>query len=139
MTLREVFIENLIAILNAAPGLQSKVERSIVTAFDREEGSVLVVHRGAEAAPDASKCGVVDRTCEILVSVVARADAPDKAADELLEIAHPLVMAFTGQEIIDVWEGQTDAPKFSDADSAAGLITVHYLVKYRTRPNTLTS
>ena len=139
MTLRETFIQGLIAVLTAAPSLGAAVERSIIRAFGREEGMVIVVHRGGEAEPDNSRLGVIDRVCEILISVVARGDAPDQLADVVLEIAHPLVMTYTDTHIIDVWEGQTDAPKFADADGTAGLITVHYFIRYRTTPNSLTN
>ncbi|NML62266.1 hypothetical protein HHL21_14510 [Massilia sp. RP-1-19] len=139
MTLREAYIEGLIADLRAAAGIGAMVERSIVKAFTREEDTVLVVHRGAESQPDNSRLGVIDRTCEILLSIVARGDAPDQLADAVLEVAHPLVMAYRAPRIIDVWEGPTDAPKFSDVGGTAGLITVHYFIRYRSGPNSLSS
>lgn len=139
MTLRETFIQALMARFTAAPGFPAAVERSIVKAFDREDGAVIVVHRGGEQDPDNSRLGVIDRVCEILVSVVARGDAPDQLADDVLEVAHPLVMTYAAAGIIDLWEGPTDTPKFSDTNGTAGLITVHYFIKYRTSPTSLTN
>ncbi len=139
MTLREVFIQALMARFQAAPGFPALVERSILTAFGREEGLVVVVHRGSEGMPDASRLGVVDRECEVLVSVLARGSAPDQDADTVLEVIHPLVMTYTHPRIMDVTEGVTDMPKFADADGTAGMITVRYIIKYRTTPNSLTS
>src|ERR1700741_5062109 len=128
MTLRETFIQGLLAALRAAPDLGATVERSIVKASTCEDGAVIAVHRGGELEPDNSKLGVIDRVCEILVSVVARNDAPDQAADAVLNVAHPLVMNYTHAKIMDVWEGPTDAPKFNDIGGTAGMTTVHYFI-----------
>jgi len=139
MTLRETYIEALIALFGATTGFPAQVERSIVKAISRAEGSTVVVHRGGEPAPDNSMLGVIDRTCEILVSVVTRDDTPDKIADEIMEVVHPLVMTYSTAGIIDVWEGQTDTPKFSNTNGQACLLTVHYFIKYRTSPNSLST
>lgn len=131
MTLRESYIQGLIAMLTAAPGLLVLVERSISIAFSREESPVLVVHRGAET-PDNSNLGVTDRSCEILVSVITRSDTPDKDADDILETVHPLVMGYTAARLIDIREIATESPRYANTDGHACMITVRYLFLYRT-------
>jgi hypothetical protein len=138
MTLRETYIQALIALFKATPGFPAMVERSLVVAFAYEEGSVVVVHRGKED-PDNSMTGVTDRTCEILISVITRSAVPDQVADEVMEVVHPLVMHFTAANLMRVLEGQTDEPKFSGTDTSACLMATHYTLLYRTIPDSLSA
>lgn len=136
MTARESYIQGLIAMFSAASGFPALVERSVSIAFSREESPVLVVHRGAET-PDNSKMGVTDRSCEILVSVITRSDTPDKDADDILEVAHPLVLGYMAAGLIDVNEVATEAPRYANTDGQACMITVRYLFLYRTDRDSL--
>lgn len=138
MTLRETYIEALLALFTATIGFPATPERSIVNAIARADGSTIVIHRGGED-PDYSKLGVVDRSCEILVTVITRDDTPDKIADDVMAVAHPLIMTFTAAKIIDVQEGVTDKPLFSNTDSKACMMTTHYFIRYRTTPNSLST
>ncbi len=132
MTRRETYIQGLIAALAAAPGLSAKVERSVVVAFNRSESPVLVVHRGSEALENSLGDDDTYRTCEILISVVARSDVPDQVADEVMEVAHPVIMAYMAAGVIQMQEMGTDAPVFAQADSKACLMTTRYVIQYLT-------
>lgn len=136
-TLRETYIEGLMSAFQAS-GVSAKVERSLDVAFSREDGDVIIVHRGKED-PDNSVYGITDRMCDIMVSVLTRAAAPDKRADEIMVELHPLVVGYTADGIIDILEGQTDPPKFANTDGRACLITTHYTFHYRTAANSLSA
>lgn len=131
MTLRESYIQGLIDMLAALPGFPAGVHRSMVTAFDRKESPALVLHRGAEELEN-SLDDDTDRQCEILVSVISRGDAPDRDADEVMEVAHPAVMQFTAPGIILIEETGTNAPVFANADGQACLVTARYKIHYST-------
>lgn len=131
MTLRESYIQGLMAALQAVPSFPALVERSVVVAFSRAESPVLVVHRGAEDLENTMGDDTY-RTCEILVSVVARSDAPDQVADEVMEVAHPVIMAYMGARMLQMQELGTNAPVFAQADSKACLMTTRYGIQYVT-------
>lgn len=138
MTLRELFIQELIAQLSSAPAFPAMVERSINVAFTREESPVLVIHRGSEEI-EADLCGETIRECEILASVITRSDVPDQQADSVMEVAHPLIVAYTSDHLLQIWEVGTNAPLFAGADSLACMLTTRYKVQYRTATASLNS
>jgi hypothetical protein len=131
MTLRESYIQGLIALLAAIPAFPAGVTRSMSVAFSREESPVLIVHRGAEDIEN-SLGDDTDRRCEILVSVVSRGEAPDQEADEVMEVAHPAIMQFRAAGIVLIEEIGTNAPVFAGADGNACMVTTRYKVHYCT-------
>ncbi|HDR9028746.1 TPA: hypothetical protein QDB14_002946 [Burkholderia vietnamiensis] len=140
-TRREVYIEDLLAAAGVDAGLQQldvQVGRSVVDALDEKHSLALVLHLGGEAPPDRSAVGFATRQTELLCTVITRDTAPDRAADQVLELAHPIVMNYDGQGIIDIGESHTDPPIFANVDGESCLRTVHYIFTYRTRWNSLT-
>ena len=131
MTLRETYIQGLLAALRAVPNFPAQVERSLSIAFSREESPVLVVHRGAEELEN-SLGSDTDRSCAILVSVISRSDVPDQVADDVMEVAHPVIMAFQLAGIQQMQEMGTNAPVFSNADGQACMVTTRYSIMYGT-------
>jgi hypothetical protein len=136
MTLRESYIQALLDLFRDASGFPATPERSLKAAFSREEGTIIVVHRGKEFQEDAV-LGYADRHCEVLVSVISRDEAPDRVADDVMEIAHPLIMNFCSEKLVDVVEGPTDQPLFSNVDPSACVVTTHYVLRYRTQSDSL--
>jgi hypothetical protein len=132
-TRRQRYIDELIAALQAA-AVPAAIERSVESAFSREEGVVLVVHRGRER-PTANIGGSAKRDCELRLSTVTRGDDPEGASDAVLAVAHPILMAFKSEGTFAVSELGTDEPKF--ADGKVCLITAHYVIQYKTGPATL--
>lgn len=131
MTLRETFIQELMALLTAAPSFPAQVERSLSVAFSRDESPVLVIHRGAEDV-ESDLSGETIRECEILVSVITRSDVPDQQADSIMEAAHPLLMAYRADNLLQIWEVGTNAPMFANTDGQACMLTTRYRAQYRT-------
>lgn len=131
MTLRESYIQGLIAMLEVVPWIPAGVHRSMSVAFSREESPALIVHRGAEDIEN-SLGDDTERYCEILFSVVSRGDAPDQEADEVMEFAHPMIMQFSAPGIVLVEEIGTNAPVFASADGSACMVTTRYKIHYST-------
>jgi hypothetical protein len=131
MTLRESYIQGLIALLSGTVGFPAKVDRSISIAFTREESPVLVIHRGAEDVEN-DLGDDTERQCEILVSVISRSNAPDSEADDVMDVAHPLVMGYAGTGILQVEEVGTNAPLYSNTNGMACMITARYRIQYST-------
>jgi hypothetical protein len=131
MTARESYIQGLIALLELIPWIPAGVHRSMSVAFSRQESPALIVHRGAEDIEN-SLGDDTDRHCEILVSVVSRAEAPDQEADEVMELAHPAIMQFRAPGIVLIEEVGTNAPVFANADGQACMLTTRYKVHYCT-------
>ncbi|KGU62883.1 hypothetical protein Y037_3068 [Burkholderia pseudomallei MSHR983] len=134
-TLRERFIEQLMAALSADENLLDKgvvLERSLFAAFASNEPRVLVVHRGSDPVVE-ENIGVTTRECGVAVSAVVHADAPDREADVMFEAVHPIVMAFQADGLIGVREAGTDEPQAGDADGGVGVVTMRYLFLYQTR------
>jgi hypothetical protein len=137
-TKREQYLDTLVALIKAVPDFPALVDRSIISAFAVEDSDVVVIHRGKEE-PSHGMLGMADRTCEVLVSVITRSAVPERQADALLEMLHPLLIGFAAEGVIDVTEGVTDAPKFADADGKICMITTHYFMLYRTLAASLCS
>lgn len=131
MTLRETYIQGLIAALTGTVGLGAEVGRSIVVAFARPRGSVLVVHRGGEELEN-TLGDDTERHCEILVSVITRSDVPDQVADQVMEIAHPVIMGYQAAGMIQMQEMGTNAPVFANTDGQACMLTSRYRIQYST-------
>lgn len=131
MTLRESYIQGLMALLAATPGFPAGVTRSMSVAFGAEESPMVIVHRGAEDLEN-SLGDDTERNCEILISVVSRGDEPDREADEVMEAAHPVIMGFGAPGLYLVEEAGTNAPAFAGADGNACMVTTRYRLHYTT-------
>ena len=135
MTKREELIAALIQSLSDAPDI-CPVYRSREQAFSHEELPVLVITRGKESVNDRN-LGYIDRTCEVLVSVFSKGNDPETEADTVLEKVHPLVMTFSGYDILSIDEIGTNEPDYEFFDENLCRVMVRYAIRYRTTPNTL--
>ncbi|CAM2154447.1 conserved hypothetical protein [Paraburkholderia tropica] len=139
--LRQTYIAALLEAFSASTELTAlaAVERSVINAMGMSDRAVIVAHRGGERKSEAMT-GAVDRFCELLVTVVTRDAAPDVLADQVMEIAHPLVMSLTGTNLVDVSEADdsTDPPVFAAQDGSLCLCTTHYIIQYRSGRDDLT-
>lgn len=137
-TRRETYIQQLVDLFKNTAGFPAEVSRTLEDGFSREEGKILVVHRGGETL-NSSVSGSGLRDCEIRLSTLTRGDSPEEGSDSVLEIAHPLIMAFKPAGLVQVKELRTDEPKFGGGDGKVCLITVHYVFRYNTAANTLSA
>lgn len=107
------------------------VSRSVTDAYEVDEADVIVIHRGVDNAEN-NVYGVTDHTLQVLISVVTRSSVPDRQADTYFLIIHPLVIAFSDLDIIDVSAGKTEEPKYGGTDGRVAMITSHFFIQYRT-------
>jgi hypothetical protein len=139
--LRQTYIASLLDAFRASAELTAlaAVERSVINAMGMTDRAVIVAHRGGERISE-MMAGPVDRFCELLVTIVTRDAEPDVLADEVMEIAHPIVMALTGPNLVDVSEADdgTDPPVFAAQDGNLCLCTAHYIIQYRSGRDDLT-
>lgn len=133
-TKRETHISAIVAALKASSLGESKVGRSLRLAYSSTDGTMLVVHAGA-SEPDASMVGVTDRTVEVMLTVVSRGDEPEVEADDVMVVAHPIVMSYQATGLMDISEGRREEPRYTGDHFAVCLITTRYTMKYRTQPN----
>jgi hypothetical protein len=136
MTRREAYIQALIALFGSTPDFPAKLARTLDDAFSRDEGNILVVHRGNEV-PNTGTSGSALRDCGIRLSTITRGDSPEEESDAILEVAHPLIMTFRPAGLVQVKEIKTDEPKYGGGDGRTCLISVHYVFRYNTSPNTI--
>jgi len=133
-TLRQVYIDTLLAQFQANADLTAlaTVDRSVLRAMGMNDRAVIVPHRGGGQMKEAMT-GYTDRWVELLVTIVTRDLEPDRVADEVLEVAHPIVMALTGLNLIDVsqMEESDDPPVFVSQNDTLCLCTSHYVIHYR--------
>lgn len=139
--LRQTYIASLLDAFRASAELTeiAAVERSVINAMGMADRAVIVAHRGGERKSEAMT-GYVDRFCDLLITVVTRDPEPDVLADQVMEIAHPIVMALTGANLVDVSEADdgTDPPVFAAQDGSLCLCTTHYIIQYRSGRDDLT-
>lgn len=136
---RETYVQSLVDRLRADAELSTQgviLERSIFDAIDRNEERVLVVSRGRDVVVD-TNIGRATRRCELLLSVVIRASAPDAAADEIFARTHPIVMGFDADDLEGIVEIETDEPRTTSAEGGVGVLTMKYMFEYQTATNEL--
>ena len=135
MTKREEIMSAIISLLRATDGIDH-VERSLLKAYDMEETPVIVVHRGDETVND-KMIGVVDRKMDLRITVICRGENPEVAVDNLLAIAHPVLMTASIPDVMEMSESGSDEPKYADRPTDGCFVQSHYSVLYRTYRNTL--
>jgi hypothetical protein len=133
--LRQIYVESLLDTFSKSPALTelARIDRSVIDAMDLNDRAVIVAHRAGERKRE-EYIGYVDRFCELLITIVTRDSRPDVLADEILEVAHPIVMRLTGPQLIDIEEMEdgTDPPVYASNNGSLCLCTTHYLMHYRT-------
>ncbi|MBC3927777.1 hypothetical protein [Undibacterium sp. CY21W] len=135
-TLRERYLDQIVDLIRAIPGITAVVDRSVSAAFEVDDSDVIVIHRGKET-PEQEMHGATDRTCDVMVSVVTRNSIPERVADGLMSIIHPAMMHFSDDALIDITEGITEQPRYGGENGKACMISTHYFILYRTDPDSL--
>jgi hypothetical protein len=137
-TLREQYLDAIVAQIKLIPGLAAVVDRSLSSAFSTDDDDVIVIHRGKEDV-DNDMYPVADRSLEVKVSIVTRNAVPERIADALIEQVHPRLIAFSPAGVTDVAEIGSDEPKYGGADGQTCMLTTRYRLLYRTQANSLTN
>lgn len=89
---REQILAAIATTLASAAGVDGRSYRSRMEALSRDEAPALVVEPGQDAAQVVNLCKL-NWTLDVLISVYARGEEPDKLADPTIVSVHSLLMA----------------------------------------------
>lgn len=132
-TKREQILTAVVAALAGTAEVGNRIYRSRVEPFARGESPAIVVEPIADQAQQNTSLPTLDWSLTVRIAIVVRATVPDQAADPIVESAHAKLMTdlTLGGYAIDVQPQQVGF-ELIEADQPAGVITMDYLVRYRT-------
>lgn len=134
-TLVQKYINGLRNMLRSADGFPAVIEDSPVRAYKRDE-QVVSLMPGAEKVVGGSHPKVT-RQREIHLLVHTSGDEHTSLCELIFEAAHPLIMKFSFENIIQVDEVQTDEPRYANGDMTRQVVTRRYLITYQTFEDSL--
>ena len=138
---REQILAAVAATLAGTTGVSTRIYRSRVEAFARNEAPALVIEAGTDTAAEelVSTCKI-DWRMPVLVAVYTRGAVPDQLADPIIISLHSKLMAdrTLGGLVMDIWPGTVD-PQLEKADQPALWTVCTYNVRYRTSVTSLES
>jgi hypothetical protein len=136
---RDQILAAITTTLAGTTGVGSRIYRSRVDAFARNESPAIVVEGGRETAEAISDCKL-DWTMDVLVAIYARGAIPDQVADPVRTSAHTKLMAdrTIGGLAMDLVPTTID-PQLEAADQPALWMVCTYQVRYRTAITDLTT
>lgn len=131
---REQIIAHIATTLAGTAGVGTRIMRSRLEAFQRNEAPAIVIEPGPDTptVPPVST-NRTDWTLQVIIAVASRGNIPDQAADPTIVSLHSKLMAdrSLGGLALDIYPG-TVTPDFSKADSPAAWTVCTYSVRYRT-------
>lgn len=139
MTKREQIISAIVTALAGTTDVGNRIYRSRVEPFARAESPAIVVEPLNDTAQQNTSLPTLDWSLTVRVAIIVRGNVPDQLADPIVESAHAKLMAdlTLGGYAIDV-QPQNVAFELMEADQPAGVISLDYLVRYRTNVADLT-
>lgn len=134
---REQILAFMAAALEGTAQVGSRIYRSRVEAFARDEAPALVIEPGRDRAVTFSTCKL-DHTLEVLVVVYTRGPIPDQLADPIVVSLHSKLMAdrTLGGLAIDIIPTTTEYQR-DKADLTSLWQVCSYEVRYRTAADAL--
>ena len=138
-TKREQILSAIVTTLAGTTGVSTRIYRSRVEPFARAESPAIIVEPLNDAAQQNTSLPTLDWSLTVRVAIIVRGNVPDQLADPIVESAHAKLMAdlTLGGYAIDV-QPQNVAFEMIEADQPAGVISLDYLVRYRTNVADLT-
>lgn len=138
---REQILAAIRTTLTSTVGVGTRIYRSRVEAFQRNEAPALVIEPGNDtSSPEPVSTCKIDWTLQVLIAVHTRGGIPDQAADPTIVDIHSKLMAdrTLGGLVMDIWPVSVD-PQFDKADAAANWTVCTYQVRYRTSLSSIES
>ena len=133
-TKREQILAAIATTLEGTADVGTRIYRSRVEAFARNEAPALVIEPGTDSASEelVSTCKI-DWRLPVLIAVYTRGPIPDQLADPIIASIHSQLMAdrTLGGLVMDIWPGTVD-PQMEKADQPALWTVLTYNVRYRT-------
>jgi len=138
-TKRERVLRAIVTTLAGTTGVGTRIYRSRVEPLSRQESPAIVIEPISDQAQQNTSLPTLDWSLTVRVAIIVRGNVPDQLADPIVESAHAKLMAdlTLGGYAIDV-QPQNVAFELMEADQPAGVISLDYLVRYRTNVADLT-
>ena len=138
-TKREQVLTAIRTALTGTTGVGTRIYRSRVEPLARQESPAIVIEPISDQAQQNTSLPTLDWSLTVRVAVIVRGNVPDQLADPIVESAHAKLMAdlTLGGYAIDL-QPQNVAFELMEADQPAGVISLDYLVRYRTNVADLT-
>lgn len=129
---REQILSYAATALAGTTMVGSRIYRSRVDAFSREEAPAIVVEPGMDRAVEFSSCKL-DWTLELIIAIYTRGQVPDQLADPIVVDVNTRLMAdrSMGGLAIDILPAMVD-PQRDKADLTSLWTVLTYKVRYRT-------
>lgn len=129
---REQILSYAATALAGTTQVGSRIYRSRVEAFSREEAPAIVIESGIDRAVEFSSCKL-DWTLELIVGVYTRGQIPDQLADPIVVDVNTRLMTdrSLGGLAIDILPAIND-PQRDKADLTSLWTVLTYKVRYRT-------
>jgi hypothetical protein len=139
MTKREQILAALRTALTGTAQVGTRIYRSRVEPFTRGESPAIVIEPVNDTAQQNTALPTLDWSLTVRVAIIVRGNVPDQLADPIVQSAHGKIMAdlTLGGYAIDM---QPVGVTFEmiEADQPAGVVSLEYLVRYRTSVADLT-
>jgi hypothetical protein len=139
MTKRERILAALRTALTGTAQVGTRIYRSRVEPFTRGESPAIVVEPVNDTAQQNTALPTLDWSLTVRVAIIVRGNVPDQLADPIVQSAHGKIMAdlTLGGYAIDVQPAGVTF-EMIEADQPAGVVSLEYLVRYRTSVADLT-
>lgn len=139
-TKRESILADIASSLAGTVQVGSRIYRSRVEPLARGESPAIVIEPTGDSAEYSLRLDRLDWSLTVRVAIIVRSAVPDQAADPIVESVHSKMMndLTAGGYALDV-EPRSVGFEMVEADQPAGVISMEYLIRYRTTLTDLSS
>jgi hypothetical protein len=132
-TKRESILADIASSLAGTVQVGSRIYRSRVEPLARGESPAIVIEPTSDSAEYSLRLDRLDWSLTVRVAIIVRSSVPDQAADPIVESVHSKMMndLTAGGYALDV-EPRSVGFEMVEADQPAGVISMEYLIRYRT-------
>ena len=133
-TKRESILADIASSLAGTVQVGSRIYRSRVEPLARGESPAIVIEPTGDNPEYSLRLDRLDWSLTVRVAIIVRSSVPDQAADPIVEDVHSKMMndLTAGGYALDV-EPRSVSFEMVEADQPAGVISMEYLVRYRTQ------
>ena len=139
-TRRESILAAIRTALTGTAQVGTRIYRSRVEPMARAESPAIVVEPVNDTAQQNTSLPTLDWSLTVRVAVIVRGNVPDQLADPIIDSLHTKLMAdlTLGGLSMDI-QPQEVAFNMVEGDQPIGVVTLDYLVRYRTSITNLAS
>lgn len=132
MSKREQILARIVSTLAGTTGVGSRIYRSRVEPFARNESPAIVVEPMSDSC-EQDTLGTLMWTMQVRVATIVRGNVPDQLADPALIDIHSKLMTDTTLQgyVIDILPTTVSFENI-EADQPTGVVSAEFAVKYRT-------